>query len=104
MGVILVPEGGVSGMFVSVTGTGGTFPQAAIKKPTRNRTENTRYSCMVFLIASDKDFTTSEALLCTRQQSCGQAQAVLWIIILAVTTPNTNANRQIARAAGAVML
>jgi putative peptidoglycan lipid II flippase len=31
-------------------------------------------------------------------------QTVLWIIILAVTTPNTNANRQIARAAGAVML
>jgi putative peptidoglycan lipid II flippase len=51
-----------------------------------------------------KDFTTGEALLCTGQQSCGQAQAVLWIIILAVTTPNTNANRQIARAAGAVML
>lgn len=33
-----------------------------------------------------------------------RGQAVLWIIILAVTTPNTNANRQIARAAGAVML
>ena len=29
---------------------------------------------------------------------------MLWIIILAVTTPNINANRQIARAAGAVML
>jgi putative peptidoglycan lipid II flippase len=33
-----------------------------------------------------------------------KSQTVLWIIILAVTTPNTNANRQIARAAGAVML
>jgi len=33
-----------------------------------------------------------------------KSAAVPWIIILAVTTPNTNANRQIARAAGAVML
>lgn len=41
---------------------------------------------------------TSGAVLCT-------SAAVLWIIILPpVTTPNTTANRQIARAAGTVML
>jgi putative peptidoglycan lipid II flippase len=60
---------------------------------------------MVFLIRSDKDFTTGEAVLWA-------GVAIRCIIILAVTSPTTNqvlskaegANRQIARAAGAVML
>ena len=43
-------------------------------------------------------------MLCTGEAVLWTSEAVLCIIILAVTTPNTNANRQIARAAGAVML
>jgi putative peptidoglycan lipid II flippase len=42
--------------------------------------------------------------VCTSVAVLWTGEAVLCIIILAVITPNTNANRQIARAAGAVML
>jgi len=43
-------------------------------------------------------------MLCTSVAVLWRSVAALWIIILGVTTLNTNANRQIARAAGTVML
>jgi len=83
----------------------GTLPQADNETHTRSKVKKARWSFIVFLIQSNK--RSHEKSECTPGHDIAvllASEVVLWIIILAVTTPNTTANRQIARAAGAVML
>jgi putative peptidoglycan lipid II flippase len=81
-------------MFVSVEGTGGRFPQAESKKQTMSKME----SLIKNPFQTGQDVHDRPTILTWR------GAAILGIIILAVSTPNTNANRQIARATGTVML
>jgi putative peptidoglycan lipid II flippase len=98
MGVTLVPGVDVSpGVFVSVTAVAGTFPQAESKKHMTKSKDRSRDTFITFLIKSGKK-------LYNKRSSPVDQRSNPRIIILPVTTPNTTANRQIARAAGAVML
>src|SRR5919108_1948746 len=96
MGARPVPAVGVRGMSVPVGR--GTLPQPASKKHTMRKAEIERYGFMIFLIRSGEMFREMSKIRRWR------GAAVLGIIILVVTIPNINANRQIARAAGTVML